>query len=116
MSPPTGTHIQKRPILHSCPSFFKKKCVMIVQESFTLVLQACIHHALIKLIPHYLLFLYHYSLSPCSPNVQQLTAYFMVHYIIEFHILNKLSKQEPIFSICSLVLLSRTFLQILHIY
>jgi hypothetical protein len=45
-----GTHPWKRPILSSCPSFFKK-CTLIVQGGFALVLQACIHHALIKLTP-----------------------------------------------------------------
>jgi hypothetical protein len=43
----------------SCLSFFLIKCVLIVQGGFALVLQVCIYHALIKLIPHYLLFIYH---------------------------------------------------------
>jgi hypothetical protein len=36
---------------------------MIVQEGFTLVIQACVSHALIKSQPprHYLLFLYHHA-------------------------------------------------------
>jgi hypothetical protein len=48
---------RKRPVLFSWPSFLK--CILMVQGWFTLVLQTCIYHALIKLAPHYLLFLYH---------------------------------------------------------
>jgi hypothetical protein len=44
--PPTSHW--KRPIFSS----FFLKCILIVQESFALVLQVCIYHALIRLIPH----------------------------------------------------------------
>jgi hypothetical protein len=49
---------------------FFLKCILIVQEGFALVFQACIYYALIKLtLPPQLLI---HSLSPCS-NSHQLT-------------------------------------------
>jgi hypothetical protein len=48
--PPSSTHPWKRPIFSLLPFIFLK-CVLIVQGSFTLVLQTCIYHALIKLTP-----------------------------------------------------------------
>jgi hypothetical protein len=34
---------------------------LVVQGAITLVLQSCIYHALIKLTPHFLLFLCHHA-------------------------------------------------------
>jgi hypothetical protein len=45
------------PILLSFPSFFKH--ISFVQRGFASVFQMCIYGALIRLPPHYLLFLYH---------------------------------------------------------
>jgi hypothetical protein len=60
--PPTNAHLQKRPVLPSCPSFFK--CILIAQGGFfSLVFQACMFYALIRFKPpHYLLFLYNHIL------------------------------------------------------
>jgi hypothetical protein len=52
------------------------KCILIVQGGFAVILQACIYHALIKLAPPLLTL----SLSPCSPNVQQLTVQYIMLY------------------------------------
>jgi hypothetical protein len=53
------THLSLVPIpgkdLVCSPASFFKKCILIVQEGFALVLQACLYHALIKL--HYLYFI-----------------------------------------------------------
>jgi hypothetical protein len=84
--PPTGTHLQRGLIFPSCPSFFKITCILIVQGGFTLVLQVCVDHALIKFDPSPPLLTH--SLSSCSPNIQQLTAqYIMLHSYIDgwFH-------------------------------
>jgi hypothetical protein len=45
----TGTHPWTGPVLFFCPSFFK--CILIAQESFILVFQTSIYHALIKVTP-----------------------------------------------------------------
>jgi hypothetical protein len=45
------------------------KCILIVQEDFALVLKGFIYCALIKLTSPLLT----HSLSPCYPNIQQLT-------------------------------------------
>jgi hypothetical protein len=48
---------------------FFLKCILIVQRGISLILQACVYHALIKLpLPPLLT----HSLSPCSPNIHQL--------------------------------------------
>jgi hypothetical protein len=52
------------------------KCLLIVQGGFTLVLQTSIYHALIKLSPCHLLFLYHHA--PLIFNILQCS---MLHYI-----------------------------------
>jgi hypothetical protein len=62
--PYIGTHPWKRPVFPSCISFLEIKCILILQGDFTLVLQACVYHALIKLnVPshHYLLILCHHA-------------------------------------------------------
>jgi hypothetical protein len=40
-TPSIGTHLQKRFIFPSCPSFFLMKCILIVQGDFALALQVC---------------------------------------------------------------------------
>jgi hypothetical protein len=50
------------------------KCILIVQGGFTLVLQACIYRALVKLTTSLITF----SLLPCSRNIQ----WFMVDYVM----------------------------------
>jgi hypothetical protein len=52
------------------------KCVVTVQGWFTLVLQAWIYSALIKLSPPLLTL----SLSLCLPNIQQLTVQYIILY------------------------------------
>jgi hypothetical protein len=48
------------------PALHFSKCMLMVQGDFTLVLQACIYYAWIKLTPLLLTL----SLTPCSPNIQ----------------------------------------------
>jgi hypothetical protein len=48
----------------------------MVQESFTLVLHACVRHVLIKFSS----LLLSHSLSSCSPNIQQLAVQYIVLY------------------------------------
>jgi hypothetical protein len=76
-APPTSTHPQKRSILPSSPPFLKKY-IMIVEGGYTLVLQACVYYALIKLTPllHHLLFLYHHA-----PLIFSSLQYGMLYYI-----------------------------------
>jgi hypothetical protein len=63
------------PTLH-----FLTKCILIVQGGFALVLQVCMYHALIKFTSSTLLLLTHF-LSPCSPNIQQLTVKCIILYL-----------------------------------
>jgi hypothetical protein len=56
----------------------EKKCILIVQGSFT-----CIYHALIKLVTPCPLLLTH-SLSPYSPNIQQLIG--ILVFLCVFHL------------------------------
>jgi hypothetical protein len=72
---PSGTYPQKK-LFPFCHTLFIK-CLLVVQGGFALVLQVCIYHALIKLIPapYYLLILYdHASLI--------FNSLFATHYII----------------------------------
>jgi hypothetical protein len=76
--PSTGTHHQKRFIFPSFPSLKKKKWILIVQGGFDLVLQVCIYPAFFTLTPSPPLLTN--SLSPCIPNIQQLTVQYIILY------------------------------------
>jgi hypothetical protein len=72
--PPPGKVLFFPPALH----FFLIKCMLIVQEGYSLVHQDCIYHAFIKLTPSPPLFTH--PLSPYSPNIQHLTIQCIVLY------------------------------------
>jgi hypothetical protein len=75
--PPTGIQLQKRLIFTSFPSLFLIKCISIVQGGFALVLQVCIYHALIRLMPpRYLLILYLHA-----PLIFYILLYSTLYYI-----------------------------------
>jgi hypothetical protein len=81
-----GKHLLFSPALH----FLKTKCILIVQGGFALILQVCIYCVFIKLTSSPAL-LTHY-LSPCSPNIQQLTVKCIILYsYIESYIFHSLT-------------------------